>query len=32
MRIFVNRQETRELGTALGGDEEIHIFQALSGG
>jgi molybdopterin converting factor small subunit len=32
MRIFVNRQETRELGTALAGDEEIHIFQALSGG
>lgn len=32
MRIFVNRQETRELATSLGGDEEIHIFQALSGG
>ena len=32
MRIFVNRQETRELATTLGGDEEIHIFQALSGG
>jgi molybdopterin converting factor small subunit len=32
MRIFVNRRETRELATALSGDEEIHIFQALSGG
>ena len=32
MRIFVNRVETRELGPALEGDEEIHIFQALSGG
>jgi len=32
MRLFVNRRETRELATALTGDEEIHIFQALSGG
>ena len=32
MRIFVNREETRRLATALGGSEEIHIFQALSGG
>ena len=32
MRIFVNRRETRALATALGGGEEIHIFQALSGG
>jgi molybdopterin synthase sulfur carrier subunit len=32
MRIFVNRQETRRLDTALAGGEEIHIFQALSGG
>jgi molybdopterin converting factor small subunit len=32
MRIFVNREETRRLTTALGGSEEIHIFQALSGG
>ena len=32
MRIFVNRRETRQLHTALDGREEIHIFQALSGG
>jgi molybdopterin converting factor small subunit len=32
VRIFVNRRETRQLATPLGGDEEIHIFQALSGG
>ena len=32
MRIFVNRRETRRLDTALEGGEEIHIFQALSGG
>ena len=32
MRIFVNREETRRLETALAGGEEIHIFQALSGG
>jgi molybdopterin converting factor small subunit len=32
MRIFVNREETRRLGAALDGSEEIHIFQALSGG
>jgi molybdopterin converting factor small subunit len=32
MRIFVNRRETRALDTALEGGEEIHIFQALSGG
>jgi sulfur-carrier protein len=32
VRIFVNRQETRRLDTALAGGEEIHIFQALSGG
>jgi molybdopterin converting factor small subunit len=32
MRIFVNRKETRKLDTALEGGEEIHIFQALSGG
>jgi molybdopterin synthase sulfur carrier subunit len=32
MRIFVNREETRRLGAALSGSEEIHIFQALSGG
>lgn len=32
MRIFVNRRETRRLDTALEGGEEIHVFQALSGG
>jgi molybdopterin converting factor small subunit len=32
MRIFVNRDETRALDTPLAGDEELHIFQALSGG
>lgn len=32
MRIFVNRRETRQLATSLEGGEEIHIFQALSGG
>jgi len=32
MRIFVNRRETRQLDTTLAGGEEIHIFQALSGG
>lgn len=32
MRIFVNRRETRRLDTALEGGEELHIFQALSGG
>jgi molybdopterin synthase sulfur carrier subunit len=32
MRIFVNREETRRLATPLSGNEEVHIFQALSGG
>jgi sulfur-carrier protein len=32
MRIFVNRRETRRLETALGDGDEVHIFQALSGG
>ena len=32
MRIFVNRNETRRLGTALASGDEVHIFQALSGG
>jgi molybdopterin converting factor small subunit len=32
MRIFVNRQETRRLDARLEGGEEVHIFQALSGG
>ena len=32
MRIFVNRRETRRLDTALASGDEVHIFQALSGG
>jgi molybdopterin converting factor small subunit len=32
MRLFVNREETRRLDAPLSGSEEIHIFQALSGG
>ena len=32
MRIFVNRKETRRLATPLAGGDEVHIFQALSGG
>jgi molybdopterin synthase sulfur carrier subunit len=32
MRIFVNRRETRRLDAALAGGDEVHIFQALSGG
>ena len=32
MRIFVNRRETRRLETAIESADEIHIFQALSGG
>ena len=32
MRIFVNRRETRRLATPLASGDEVHIFQALSGG
>lgn len=32
MRMFVNRVETRDLAAALGDGDEVHIFQALSGG
>jgi len=32
MRIFVNRRETRKLATPLASGDEVHIFQALSGG
>ncbi len=32
MRLFVNRVETRNLASALASDDEVHIFQALSGG
>jgi sulfur-carrier protein len=32
MRIFVNRVETRDLATPVASADEVHIFQALSGG
>jgi molybdopterin synthase sulfur carrier subunit len=32
MRIFVNRSIVEELGTAISGDDEIVLMQALSGG
>ncbi|MBM4384431.1 MAG: MoaD/ThiS family protein [Deltaproteobacteria bacterium] len=32
MRLFVNKVETRALATALTSGDEVHIFQALSGG
>ena len=32
MKIFVNRQQVSTLDTELGGADEVHIFQALSGG
>ena len=32
VRVFVDRREVRRLDTRLSGREEIHIFQALSGG
>jgi MoaD family protein len=32
MRIYVNRRETRRLDAPLESGDEIHIFQALSGG
>ena len=32
MRIFVNRIPVEDLATALAADDEVHIFQALSGG
>ncbi|HEY8120375.1 MAG TPA: MoaD/ThiS family protein [Myxococcota bacterium] len=32
MRMFVNKQETRALATKLASGDEVHIFQALSGG
>ncbi|MEN8185090.1 MAG: MoaD/ThiS family protein [Myxococcota bacterium] len=32
MRIFVNRQQIRGLDTPLHDSDEVHIFQALSGG
>ncbi len=32
MRMFVNRIETRDLATLVTSADEVHIFQALSGG
>jgi molybdopterin converting factor small subunit len=32
MRVFVNRVPVEDLSTALAADDEVHIFQALSGG
>lgn len=32
MRVFVNRVPVEDLATALGESDEVHIFQALSGG
>ncbi len=32
MRMFVNRIETRDLTTPVTPADEVHIFQALSGG
>ena len=32
VRIFVNRERVRSLGTAVGPTEEVQILQALSGG
>ena len=32
MRMFVNKVETRVLATQLESGDEVHIFQALSGG
>ena len=32
MRVFVNREQVGRLATALAASDEVHIFQALSGG
>ena len=32
MRVFVNRAPVEDLATALAATDEVHIFQALSGG
>jgi molybdopterin converting factor small subunit len=32
MRFFVNGEPVRRLDAALAADDEVHIFQALSGG
>jgi len=32
MRIFVNREEVQGIDVRLGPSDEVHIFQALSGG
>jgi len=32
MRLFVNRADVRRLDVSLNASDEVHIFQALSGG
>jgi molybdopterin converting factor small subunit len=32
MRLFVNRKDVRQLAVPLCASDEVHIFQALSGG
>jgi len=32
MRLFVNRKDVRQLAVPLSASDEVHIFQALSGG
>jgi molybdopterin converting factor small subunit len=32
MRLFVNREQVESLATPLRDGDEVHIFQALSGG
>ena len=32
IKFFVNRQQVAHLDVGLGPDDEVHIFQALSGG
>lgn len=32
MRLFVNRKDVRQLAVPLRASDEVHIFQALSGG
>jgi molybdopterin converting factor small subunit len=32
VRVFVNRSQVRRLDAPLREDDEVHIFQALSGG
>ena len=32
VKFFVNREQVGDLGVPLSSDDEVHIFQALSGG